>query len=152
MQKYFLTLIHVDNFFKCHENILFKKTSARLSLKPTLQEKCPNTIFFWSVFSCVRSEYRKIWTKKYSVFVHFLSSGIDKEYLIRHFFFAKCSSGLFLPDLRALASKINYVARKLFAVHIPKTFYVYHTSNENFFNHRQMCNMLQWKRYLHWYL
>ena len=27
--------------------------------------------YFWSVFSCIRTEYRKIWTRKNSVFGHF---------------------------------------------------------------------------------
>ena len=41
-----------------------KKTSS-------LREKCPTRSYFWSVFSCVQSEYRKIWTKNNSVFGHF---------------------------------------------------------------------------------
>ena len=32
--------------------------------KPILREKCPNTEFFWSVFSCIRTEYRNIRTRK----------------------------------------------------------------------------------------
>ena len=31
-------------------------------------------IFFWSVFSCIQSEHRKIQTRKNSVFGHFLRS------------------------------------------------------------------------------
>ena len=27
---------------------------------------------FWSVFSCIQSEYKKLWTRKNSVFRHFL--------------------------------------------------------------------------------
>ena len=30
--------------------------------------------FFWSAFSCIRSKYKKIWTRKYSVFGHFSRS------------------------------------------------------------------------------
>ena len=37
----------------------------------TLCEKCPNTEFFWSVFSCIYFKYRKIWTRKTSIFGHF---------------------------------------------------------------------------------
>ena len=40
----------------------------------TLREKCPNTDFSWSVFSCTQSEYRKLRTRKYSVFGHFSRS------------------------------------------------------------------------------
>ena len=40
-------------------------------------------VFFWSVFSCVQSEYRKIWTRKNSLFGHF--SGSDPWNLISHF-------------------------------------------------------------------
>ena len=31
--------------------------------------------FLWSIFSCVQSEYRKIWIRKNSVFGHFSRSG-----------------------------------------------------------------------------
>ena len=30
--------------------------------------------YFWSVFSCIRAEYKKIWTRKISVFWHFSCS------------------------------------------------------------------------------
>ena len=36
--------------------------------------------FFWSVFSCIQTEYRKIRTREKSVFGHFSSSKIIKEY------------------------------------------------------------------------
>ena len=40
----------------------------------TLREKCPNTEFFWSVFSCIQSEYSKIRTGKEYVFGRFSRS------------------------------------------------------------------------------
>ena len=47
----------------------------RLQLtKHALREKCPNTEFFCSVFSCVRTEYRKIRTRTNSIFGHFSRS------------------------------------------------------------------------------
>ena len=57
--------------------------------------------FFWSVFSCIRTEYRKIRTRKYSVCGHFSSTILS---------FKKCfpflSSILYLaPFLKAL--KLN---------------------------------------------
>ena len=36
------------------------------------------TSFFWIVFSSIQSEYRKIWTRKNSVFGNFLRSGYRK--------------------------------------------------------------------------
>ena len=36
-----------------------------------LREKCPNMEFFWSIFSCIRTEYKKRRTRKNSVFGHF---------------------------------------------------------------------------------
>ena len=33
--------------------------------------------FFWFVFSCNQSEYRKIWTRKNSVFGHFSRSDVN---------------------------------------------------------------------------
>ena len=37
--------------------------------------------FFWSVFFCIRTEYRKIWTRKNSVFGHFSCSEILEKSL-----------------------------------------------------------------------
>ena len=47
---------------------------------------CVKTIqirrFFWSVFSCIWTEYRKIRTRKNSVFGHFLRSAILTCYVV----------------------------------------------------------------------
>ena len=43
--------------------------------------------FFWSVFSCIRIEYRKIRTRKYSVFGHFSPSGRFLKFLNSNFRF-----------------------------------------------------------------
>ena len=49
------------------------------SLIISLHEKCTNTeFFFWSVLSCIQPEYRKIRTRKYSVFGHFSRSVCDR--------------------------------------------------------------------------
>ena len=37
----------------------------------SLREKRPNRSFFWSVFSCILTEYSKIRTRENSVFGHF---------------------------------------------------------------------------------
>ena len=48
-------------------------------IKPTHPVHCVKSVqiqsFFWSVFSCIQSDYRKIRTRKNSVFRHFLRSG-----------------------------------------------------------------------------
>ena len=44
-----------------------------------MRQKFPNTEFLWSVFSCIKSEYRKIRTRKNSVFGHFSRSDLGKE-------------------------------------------------------------------------
>ena len=49
-------------------------------------EKCSNTEFFWSVFSCIRTEYRKIRTRKNSVFGHFLRSADTKQNISNNLF------------------------------------------------------------------
>ena len=36
--------------------------------------------YFWSVFSCIRTEYRKIRTKNNSVFGHFLRSADNLDF------------------------------------------------------------------------
>ena len=43
-------------------------------------------VFFWSVFSCIQSEYRKTWTKKNSVFGRFSRSVSEvlSPFLIRN--------------------------------------------------------------------
>ena len=35
-------------------------TTPEVIRKPALREKCPNTEFFWSVFSRIRTEYGEI--------------------------------------------------------------------------------------------
>ena len=37
-----------------------KVTTLKHPVKYTLREKCPNTEFFWSVFSCIWTEYGEI--------------------------------------------------------------------------------------------
>ena len=41
------------NAMHYHDKITLRKGKS----KPSLREKCPNTDFFWSVFSCIRTEY-----------------------------------------------------------------------------------------------
>ena len=36
--------------------------------------KCPNTVLFWSVFSCIRTENSKIRSRNNSIFGHFSCS------------------------------------------------------------------------------
>ena len=87
--------------------------------------------------------------QKYTVFVHFLRSGIDKEYLIRHFFLPNVPLVSFFLTLERWPQRLimlqesflQYTYRKL------STFII--LQMKIFFNHRQMWNMLQWKRYLH---
>ena len=55
--------------------VLFFKKNVRISLR----EKCPNTNFFWYVFSCIQSEYREILTKKNPVFGDFSHSDLGNE-------------------------------------------------------------------------
>ena len=61
--------------------VLCEKLNSRWVIKPCSDFydiryldtawKVSNTEFFWSVFSCVRTEYRKIQTRKNSLFGHF---------------------------------------------------------------------------------
>ena len=48
-------------------------------LLDALREKCEIRSFFWSVFSSIRTEYRKIWTRKKSVFGHFFFDNFLKK-------------------------------------------------------------------------
>ena len=59
--------LHLKN---CFEIIDFASTSFRLHCVKSVQIRS----FFWSVFSCIQSEYRKIRTRKNSVFGHFSCS------------------------------------------------------------------------------
>ena len=45
----------------------FGDNSQHLHLVKSVQVRS----YFWSVFSCIQSEYRKIWTRNNSVFGHF---------------------------------------------------------------------------------
>ena len=63
----------------------FKK--YRMSNSVSMRQKCPNTEFLWSVFSCIRTEcgvnlhiqfeYRKIRTRKNSLFGNFSHNGLQ---------------------------------------------------------------------------
>ena len=57
--------------YKLHK-LLKKALLQAQCLYKTLREKCPNTKF--SVLSCIQSEYRKMQTRKNSIFGHFSRS------------------------------------------------------------------------------
>ena len=60
------TAKYMDDVFVSNGNSFYQHCA--------LHKKCPDTEFFLSVFSCIQSEYRKIRTKKNSVFGHFSHS------------------------------------------------------------------------------
>ena len=67
-----------NNFIPCPA-FMFEILSSDFSpfsgfSNSALCEKCPNTVFFLVRIFCIRSEYRKIWTRKNSVFRHFSRS------------------------------------------------------------------------------
>ena len=62
----------------------------------------------WSVFSCVRTEYRKIQTKNNSAFVDFLRSEIDLSFV--------------LPEACFVGTKFSHV---IFSAHPPILTHVY---------------------------
>ena len=51
---------YINEYFKIY---ITSVVIVRIT-KFTLCEKCQNTVFFWSVFSCIQTEYRKIRLKK----------------------------------------------------------------------------------------
>ena len=60
--RFFLTSLDLFLPVKIYLTIL------ELSFLISLREKCPNMEFFWSVFSCIRNEYRDLRSKSlYSV-------------------------------------------------------------------------------------
>ena len=61
------SIILLGFFFNCHQ----KKLALQ---KLSLREKCPNTELFLVLFSCIRSECRKIRTRNNSVFGQFSRS------------------------------------------------------------------------------
>ena len=71
---YFFYLFYVDT------------ANSKLQIKTVelaLREKCPKRSFFWSVFSFIRTEYRKIRTRKNSVFGHF-SRSVGDNFVLLH--------------------------------------------------------------------
>ena len=66
---------------KFRNAIFLNLTQILIFQQNVLQEHCVKSVqiesYFWSVFSCIRSEYRKIRTKNNSVFGHVLRS--DRE-------------------------------------------------------------------------
>ena len=50
-----------------YKNHRYSPEYGPLPLKLSLLEKCPNTEFFWSVFSCIPTEYGDLSKSLYSV-------------------------------------------------------------------------------------
>ena len=58
------------------------KTTNNLKIfKHTLREKCPIRSSFWSLFSCIQTEYRKKRTRNNSVFRHLSRSDNIKKHI-----------------------------------------------------------------------
>ena len=71
-------------FFNIYDKIFSEKIKTEENTLSSFWEKrhCVKSIqilsFFWSVLSCIRTEYRKIRTRKYSVFGHFSRSARNR--------------------------------------------------------------------------
>ena len=71
-----IVVLQKKNNQKPLSNFTFKK-SRNMSRKSynLWSHDCVKSVqirsYFWSVFSCIRTEYRKIWTRNNSVFEHF---------------------------------------------------------------------------------
>ena len=63
-------------------NLVLSVISRTTVIVKLLSEKCANTEFFCSVFSCIQSEYRKIRTRKNSTFGHFSSSNYCRRFRV----------------------------------------------------------------------
>ena len=59
------------------KKITYRKCEVTLHYVKNVQIRS----FFWSMFFLVHSEYKKIWTRKNSVFGHFSRSEISTEYI-----------------------------------------------------------------------
>ena len=137
----------------------------------SLREKCPNAEFFWSVFSCIRTEYRKIPTRKNSVFGHFSRSAYF-DYILSHVDFSKScamrASVVYAPTRqRASVSKacqlliftcqrVNKPANvpkacQIFQIHLRKDvpiFQVFFKRAFQFFNISISLNICKFQEYL----
>ena len=69
----YIVLVHFTYTYECGTKQEMNNKKEE-SMGNTLREKCPYTELFWSVFSCIRTEYRKIRTRNNSVFGHFSRS------------------------------------------------------------------------------
>ena len=66
---------------RCNNELIKRKKLRKDNHRiQSLHEKCPNTIFFCSVFSCIQSEHRKLRTRKKTVFCHFPHSELYVKY------------------------------------------------------------------------
>ena len=74
----FLRMGLVLPFYQIRSNLIIRPWLWNLTTK-VWTEHCVKSVqirsYFWSVFSCIQSEYRKIWTRNNSVFRHFSCSG-----------------------------------------------------------------------------
>ena len=68
--KYYFFLYTYHGYFleelRLDRDYWLNLTSQKM--KFSMKEKCPNTEFFWSISSCIQSEYREIRTRINSVF------------------------------------------------------------------------------------
>ena len=74
----FLIGLFIEILFALHMFCKFYKNSWQefnfLKELSTAWKSVKIRNFFWSVFSCIRTEYKKTWTRKNSVFGHFSRS------------------------------------------------------------------------------
>ena len=63
-----------ENVYHFRENYIQWNNKDLSTERSPLREKCTSTEFFWSVYSCIQSEYRKVRTRKYFVFGQFSRS------------------------------------------------------------------------------
>ena len=77
---YFITLSNISLYFHvllflCTFVFVFLKTSLDINFGIAKDSNCVKSVqirsYRWSVFSCIRNEYRKIRTRNNSVFGHF---------------------------------------------------------------------------------
>ena len=103
--------------------LFFALQSGDTQLFLSLREKSPNTEFFWPTFLCIRTEYRKIRTRKNSIFGQFSFSVVHKVTAhFYHFFFSNKQYVLFFPWLlsiyhvqwKVICSQITFFTRCVF--------------------------------------
>ena len=95
------------------------RTKSQAGMRKLSRLTCEKSVqirsYFWSVFSCIRTEYRKMRTRNNSVFGHFSRNVRSLLYFLRKYE----SSRTFRPYFRLISTENDWKSNRCKAVEKP---------------------------------